>query len=201
MRLLGSQVMLLITVGLLGCATPGAPASPSARPDPTADASRRNAVKVTQTAQGVVLTSDERILFDTGKSVVRDEGQVYIDRVAKILKERSNANVSVEGHTDNVGSADLNMKLSEARAQAVRAALLKAGVDARRVAAKGHGFSRPVGDNATPEGRQMNRRTDILLLGEKIENIGGEGEADRLSEGFANFLKDPVGTLKNLLSR
>lgn len=184
---------LLIAVAattLFGCATTGQ----------NTDASSRKAVKVAQTERGVVITSDERILFDSGKSAIKEEGQVFIDRVTKMLKEKSSANVQVEGHADNTGGADLNARLSESRAQAVRAALVKTGVDAKRISAKGYGFSKPVADNATPEGRQMNRRTEILLVGEKIENVGGEESGDRLSEGFANFLKDPVGTLKNAFS-
>lgn len=180
--------VLCLGVLLSGCATQGGTAG---------DASKRKAVTVVQTPRGPMITSDERVLFDSGKSVIKPEGQVFIDRVASILKEKTKANVSVEGHTDNTGSAELNTRLSEARAQAVRAALVKAGVDGKRIAAKGLGFANPVADNATPEGRQANRRTEILVLGEKIENLGGESIGDRLSEGFANFMKDPAAALKN----
>ena len=163
----------------------------------TSDASKRKAVTVVQTPRGAMISSDERVLFDSGKSNVKQEGQVFIDRVATILKEKTKANVTVEGHTDNTGAADLNMRLSEARAQSVKSALVKAGVDSKRITAKGFGFSNPVADNASPEGRMANRRTEILVLGEKIENLGGDSIGDRLSEGFANFMKDPAAALKN----
>lgn len=187
--------------GLVGCAAPGG-SQPAGSPSGAAtDAAQRKAVKVTQTADGVVISSDERILFDTGKSVIRDGGQVYVDRVSKMVQEQSKASIRIEGHTDNVGSADLNARLSEARAQSVKSALVKAGVDGQRMTAKGFGFTRPIADNGTNEGRQINRRTEILLVGEKIENVGGAAQADRLSDGFANFLKDPLGTIKGLLSQ
>ena len=90
-----------------GCAAP-----PTAAPtgeDPNYDkAGRVNAVKVVQTARGVQITSDERVLFETGKSDIRSEANVFIDKVATILKTRTKANVLVEGHTDNVGSAVFN---------------------------------------------------------------------------------------------
>lgn len=179
---------LFVSAMLFGCATQNTTSS---------DASKRKAVTVVQTPRGAMITSDERVLFDSGKSNIKPEGQVFIDRVAIILKEKTKANVSVEGHTDNTGAADLNMRLSEARAQSVKSALAKAGVDSKRITAKGFGFGNPVADNATPEGRLANRRTEILVLGEKIENIGGDSMGDRLSEGFANFMKDPSAALKN----
>ena len=163
----------------------------------SADASKRKAVNVLQTSRGVVLSSDERVLFDSGRSAIKSEGQIYIDRVVIILKDKTKSNVVVEGYTDNVGSAEMNLRLSEARAQSVRSALVKAGVDAKRISAKGFGLSNPVADNSTPEGRQINRRTEILVLGEKVENIGGESLGDRLSEGFSNFMKDPAAALKS----
>lgn len=185
---MGLLSALFIGVMLAGCASQNTT---------TSDASKRKAVTVVQTPRGAMITSDERVLFDSGKSNIKAEGQVFIERVATILKEKTKANVSVEGHTDNTGTADLNMRLSEARAQSVRSALVKAGVDSKRITAKGLGFSNPVADNATPEGRLANRRTEILVLGEKLENIGGDSIGDRLSEGFANFMKDPAAALKN----
>lgn len=173
---------------MFGCATQNAT---------TGDASKRKAVTIVQTPRGALITSDERVLFDSGKSNIKPEGQIFIDRVAVILKEKTKANVVVEGHTDNTGTAELNMRISEARAQSVKMALVKAGVDGKRISAKGFGFGNAVADNSTPEGRQANRRTEILILGEKVENIGGDSMADRLSEGFANFMKDPAAALKN----
>lgn len=160
------------------------------------DSSKRAPITVSQTSRGVLITSEERILFRSGESSISSSGQEYIDRLVKILKEKTKEGVSVEGHTDNVGDPQFNQKLSEARAASVKSALVRGGISASRVSAKGYGLSQPVADNKSEEGRQQNRRTDILILNETIEGIGGVTATDRLSEGFSNFLKDPVGSFK-----
>ena len=168
--------------------------------DATDSAKRKDAVTVTQTSKGVQITSDERILFDTGKSAIKPDGKIYIKRVADILKTKTKANVDIEGHTDNVGNVKYNQKLSDDRAISVKAALIQEGVEAKRIAAKGYGMTKPVTDNNTPEGKQANRRTEIQVIGESVENIapqGGASLADKLQDGLINFLKDPIGTLKD----
>jgi outer membrane protein OmpA-like peptidoglycan-associated protein len=182
---------LLCTLLLAGCATPGDGGK-------STDSAKRTAVKVTQTSRGALITSDERILFDTGKAEIKSNGKVFIDRVSKILKDKTKANVLVEGHTDNVGGEKANLQLSSNRANAVRSGLIQSGVDGKRITTKGLGMSQPVADNNTPEGRQSNRRTEILVIGETVENIGGTSLGDRLQEGLENFLKDPVQALKNV---
>lgn len=187
-----------------GCAAP-----PTAAPtgeDPNYDkAGRVNAVKVVQTARGVQITSDERVLFETGKSDIRSEANVFIDKVATILKTRTKANVLVEGHTDNVGSAVFNQQLSERRASAVRDALIKQGVPVSRIQSQGLGLTKPVADNTTPEGRQTNRRTEIIVLGETEANVAGPGGAkslsDSLSEGLDRFLKNAGEFIKNVFNK
>lgn len=161
------------------------------------DSSNRAPIRIAQTSRGVLITSEERILFRTGESVITQEGMIFIDRLAKILKEKTKEGVSVDGHTDNVGDLQVNQKLSESRAASVKAALIKAGVPSARISTRGHGFSQPVADNKSEEGRRLNRRTDILILNETLEGIGGVTVTDRLSEGFSNFLKDPVGSFKD----
>lgn len=106
---------------LQGCAAPMTKsASADSGIDPNYDATQQKAVKLTQTSRGAEITFDARVLFDTGKAEVKSDGQVAIDRVASLLKERSAANVLIEGHTDNVGAAPLNQKLSEQRADSAR---------------------------------------------------------------------------------
>lgn len=160
------------------------------------------AVKVTQTQRGVIITSDERLLFDTGKSEIKADGAIYIERIATLLKTKTQAQAMIEGHTDDVGGAQFNQQLSVRRANAVRDALIKQGVSATRMQAQGFGFTRPVADNKTPEGRQANRRTEILVLGESVERIAGQGGAesmaDSLSAGIDRFLKDSVNFLKSV---
>lgn len=184
-------IVLAFAVLISGCASTGGGGGGA-----TSDSSKRTAVKVTQTSRGALITSDERILFDTAKAEVKADGKVFITRVAKILKEQTKADVIIEGHTDNVGSEKANMQLSTNRANAVRAGLIQAGVEEKRITSKGFGMSQPAANNTTPEGRQANRRTEILVVGETVEKIGGSTLSDRLSEGFENFLSDPLGTLK-----
>ena len=122
--------------------------------------------------------------------------------MASILKNKTKANLVIEGHTDNVGTAALNQQLSERRAAAVRDALAKHGVAAGRMQVQGFGLSRPVADNGTPEGRQTNRRTELIVLGETEANISGpKGSpnlADQLNAGLEKFLKDAGSFIKNV---
>lgn len=198
----GRFVFVLATTAALlaGCATP--PSSTSGV-DPNYDsAGKRKAVIVKQTDRGAQITSDERILFDTGKADIKGDGQVFVQRIATILKEKTQANVLVEGHTDNVGTSQANQALSTQRANAVRTSLIANGVAASRIKAEGFGLTKPVASNDTPENRQVNRRTEIIVLGATVAQIsggsgGGGGLADQLSAGLDKFLQDPVNFLKN----
>lgn len=108
-----------------------------------------------------------RVLFDTNKSVVKPEYNGDIEAVAKLLKDYPTAKVEIQGHTDSRGSADLNDKLSQERADAVAGVLVKSfGIAADRVTAKGYGASQPVADNKTAEGQAKNRRVIANAAGE-----------------------------------
>jgi outer membrane protein OmpA-like peptidoglycan-associated protein len=103
------------------------------------------------------------IYFDTGKSVVKPESDAALGEIAKLLKGNSGLKVNVVGHTDNVGGMDSNMKLSQARADAVVQALTgKYGVAAARVKAYGVGPLSPVASNEKEEGRAKNRRVELV---------------------------------------
>lgn len=199
MRVLKSTLRWTLVSGsvllLLACQTPGGSGTAA-----ETDAAKRGAVKVTQTARGAQITSDERILFDTGKYEVKPDGAIFLDRVAAILKSKTKANVAIEGHTDNVGPAPANQLLSERRANEVRQGLITRGIVASRVTAAGLGMTKPVADNAAPDGRQANRRTDILVLGETVENIGGASLGERLSAGIDKFLSNVGGFFNNVFS-
>jgi outer membrane protein OmpA-like peptidoglycan-associated protein len=148
-----------------------------------------------------MISSDERILFDTGKSAVKPDGEVFLDRVAVILKDKTKANVVVEGHTDNVGSAQANLQLSQARAAAVKQGFLARGLKDGRIQIQGFGMTNPVADNATPTGRQANRRTEIIVLGESMDKLGGASLADRLSEGLDRFLRKAGDTAVDIFDK
>jgi outer membrane protein OmpA-like peptidoglycan-associated protein len=81
--------------------------------------------------------------------------------------------VRIDGHTDAQGGDEYNMQLSEARAGAVRAALMSMGVDGARIQAIGHGKADPIADNKTEAGRQQNRRVEVTLVGQQANAFGG----------------------------
>lgn len=104
------------------------------------------------------------ILFDTGKSTIKSESQDIIDQIYDLLKTNPALRVSIEGHTDNIGTPESNKSLSEARSKAVVDALAAKGINKSRLVAKGWGQEKPVADNRTEEGRTRNRRVEIVKL-------------------------------------
>lgn len=106
----------------------------------------------------------EVVYFETGKATIQDRSFSLLDEVAALLVENPRvARVLIEGHTDGTGPATVNRTLSQQRAEAVRAYLVKKGVDVSRLDAKGFGPDRPVADDATAEGRDRNRRVELVV--------------------------------------
>jgi outer membrane protein OmpA-like peptidoglycan-associated protein len=103
------------------------------------------------------------IEFETGSDVLKSESLPVLDQVVEILDRYANYKVHIGGHTDNVGKAKANQKLSEKRAQACMQYLTKKGIAADRLSAKGYGHTKPVATNNTPAGRQKNRRVEFGL--------------------------------------
>jgi outer membrane protein OmpA-like peptidoglycan-associated protein len=101
------------------------------------------------------------LTFDTGRATLDAKSQETIAAVAGILKEFPAVTVALDGYTDNLGAARSNVRLSEARAKEVMAALAAAGIDTARLTAAGHGDAKPIADNGTPDGRAQNRRTEL----------------------------------------
>jgi len=104
------------------------------------------------------------ILFDTGKSSIKAESTSVMVDIIQILNEYPTAKFTVEGHTDSVGSAKLNQKLSDSRANSVRDFLIDKGIGADRLTAKGFGEETPIASNRTRAGRADNRRVEINLV-------------------------------------
>jgi outer membrane protein OmpA-like peptidoglycan-associated protein len=104
------------------------------------------------------------IHFDTGKANILPDSEPILDQIKALLDQRPDLKLRVEGHTDNVGGRAANQKLSELRAAAVVAWLAGHGIDRSRVAPQGFADTKPVGDNATEEGRAQNRRVELAKM-------------------------------------
>jgi len=104
------------------------------------------------------------IFFDTGKAELRPESGPELDRLVITLNEAPKMVIEVDGHTDNTGSNEINTKLSQDRADAVREYFISKGVEPDRVASKGFGETKPVSTNDTDEGRQQNRRVEFVIV-------------------------------------
>jgi OmpA-OmpF porin, OOP family len=122
--------------------------------------------EVTADAMYNALTKDGFIAlyinFDTGKAAIKPESQPIIEQITALMKSHADLRLSVEGHTDNVGTPASNKALSEQRAKAVLDAVVKQGVAANRMTALGWGQDKPVADNRTEDGRAKNRRVEIV---------------------------------------
>ena len=113
--------------------------------------------------RGTVITLSGGVLFATGQATLLPGAQDQLNKVAEALKTQAERTFTVEGHTDNVGTDQANMTLSQKRADAVRDYLIVRGVASAAITAVGKGSTVPIGDNKTPEGRAMNRRVEIIV--------------------------------------
>lgn len=102
------------------------------------------------------------ILFDTDKAALKAEGQAVVAEIASLLKAQPDLKLSIEGHTDDTGSAERNRSLSQARAESVKAALEQVGIAPGRLKAAGFGAERPLAGNATEADRAKNRRVELV---------------------------------------
>lgn len=106
----------------------------------------------------------ENVYFDFGKSTLRPESYSALDQLAELMLLQPNMVIEIAGHTDNVGSPQSNLQLSQKRAEAVRQYLIKKGISASRIIARGYGDTQPIADNSTEAGRQLNRRTEVRII-------------------------------------
>ncbi|BBO73356.1 OmpA family lipoprotein [Desulfosarcina widdelii] len=111
----------------------------------------------------LAITLKGDVSFDLDSDIVRPGLYTELDRIAQIMIKYPQTSILVEGHTDSTGSESYNQQLSERRANSVKNLLVQRGVQAYRINILGYGESRPVATNATPEGRQMNRRVEIRI--------------------------------------
>jgi outer membrane protein OmpA-like peptidoglycan-associated protein len=122
-------------------------------------------VETRQTERGLIATLPG-LFFDSGKAVLKPGARNTLSRVAEQLSAVNTAQIMIEGHTDSVGSDQLNQSLSEKRAAAVRSFLVSQGVPPSRIKTMGMGESAPVASNDTASGRQQNRRVELVIATE-----------------------------------
>ncbi len=106
----------------------------------------------------------KHVFFETGSATLKDMSKYELDNLASIMTRYNTAAVELGGHTDNVGDPSSNQALSEARANSVKSYLMNKGISVDRLKAVGYGADQPVADNATEDGRQQNRRTELRII-------------------------------------
>lgn len=131
---------------------------------------RTAAIAATTTAR--VLTLGD-MLFATGKADLNSRGQTAVADLATFMHNYPDRKVTIVGYTDSTGSAGLNARLSQARADAVREALVAQGIDASRIETTGRGPANPIASNKTKTGRQQNRRVEVAISG--MQGTAGMG--------------------------
>jgi outer membrane protein OmpA-like peptidoglycan-associated protein len=130
------------------------------------------------TARGLIVNMSD-VLFDTGKFSLRPLAREKLAKVAGIVSGHPGLRLDVEGYTDSVGGDDYNQKLSEDRGEAVRSYLTQQGMAGGSVTSKGFGKTQPVASNDTAQGRQQNRRVELVISGEVIGTAIGTPIAKR----------------------
>ena len=118
-------------------------------------------IKLTSKGQTIVL---EELIFAQGKSVIDLKSYKGLDEVAQMMKENTNIEIQLEGHTDNQGSAKANLALSQDRVDAVKKYLVQKGISKSRIQTKAYGGTQPLGNELTPEARIKNRRVEMRIL-------------------------------------
>ncbi len=136
-----------------------------------------NAIFATRdTARGLIVNMPD-VLFDTGKSTLHSDAREKLAQISGILLAYPDLRIAVEGHTDSVGADDMNQTLSEQRANSVRDYLAQENVPTTSMTSQGFGKTQPIATNDTPEGRQQNRRVELIVSGEVIgTTVGGVSE-------------------------
>ncbi|MCZ7834067.1 OmpA family lipoprotein [Atlantibacter hermannii] len=120
-------------------------------------------VSVTRNGDNIVLNMPNNVTFDSNQANLKPAGANTLTGVAMVLKEYPKTAVNVLGYTDSTGSSDLNMRLSQQRADSVASALITQGVAANRIQTRGMGPANPIASNDTAEGKAQNRRVEITL--------------------------------------
>jgi len=132
------------------------------------------------TARGLIANMSD-VLFKSGSYELMPGARERLAKVSGIVLAYPSLKLSVEGHTDSIGTDDYNQQLSEHRAEAVRDYLVQQGIPADSIQASGFGKTAPVASNDTPEGRQQNRRVELVLSGDAIGDLSRSGTNETAS--------------------
>ncbi len=123
--------------------------------------------QVQRVGEGIDVKFDSGILFDVNKTDIKPAAITNLDNLASSLKSNPQTKLQIDGYTDNTGTAEYNLSLSDRRANAVKSYLMNKGVDASRMASVGYGITHPAADNSTEQGRAKNRRVDIGIMADE----------------------------------
>lgn len=131
--------------------------------------------RVERVGEGIKITFDSGILFDVNKATLKPRSKEELAELAAILNKYDDTNILLEGHTDSTGSEEYNLDLSRLRAQSVSNFLATEAVNPARFAIMGYGESQPMADNATEEGRALNRRVEVAIYAnEQLKKVAQE---------------------------
>ncbi|CAN5833052.1 OmpA family protein [soil metagenome] len=132
---------------------------------------------VERVGEGIKITFDTGILFAFNQAELQPAARRNIENLAGTLKKYEDTNILIQGHTDNVGSRQVNKRLSEQRARAVADYLASQNVSRNRMSTEGHGFDLPVASNDTDAGRQQNRRVEVAIIAnDKLKRAAEKGD-------------------------
>ena len=161
---LKTTALLTFAVTLAACSNtpkkniePPAPAAALAAPAPAPTA------EIVETPRGPSLTLED-VLFDFEQSSLRPEAHHTVEKAANYLQTNPERTALIEGHTDHTGESEFNQSLSVDRSEAIKEALITMGISEDRITTRGLGESSPVADNSTREGRQANRRVEMIFV-------------------------------------
>ena len=134
------------------------------------------ALQAEQTKRGMVMTLSD-VLFDTGAATLKPGADLALNRLGEFMRQNPEMKVIVEGHTDSRGSDSFNQELSQRRGRSVSDALANRGITGDRVEVIGRGEAYPVASNDTSEGRQQNRRVEVIFSDTKGQFAAGANDA------------------------
>ncbi|NOS91996.1 MAG: OmpA family protein [Cyclobacteriaceae bacterium] len=118
-------------------------------------------ILLTSTSRAIVL---DHLIFEMGRAVINSKSYSSLDEVVAMMKDNTKVVIQLEGHTDNIGNAEKNMKLSQDRVEAVKKYLVSKGIDKNRVKTKAFGGTQPLSNERTEEAKALNRRVEMRVL-------------------------------------